>query len=29
MNNNRHNQHIIQSYLRKNKKLKQIVFDKE
>ncbi len=28
MNNNRDTQHIIQSYLRKNKKVKQIVFDK-
>ncbi|AUP77736.1 exonuclease domain-containing protein [Flavivirga eckloniae] len=28
MNNNRDTQHIIQSYLRKNKKVKQIIFDK-
>ncbi len=28
MNNDRDTQHIIQSYLRKNKKVKQIVFDK-
>lgn len=27
MNNNRHNQHIIQSYIRKNKRLKVITFD--
>lgn len=27
MNNNRHTQHIIQSYLRKNKRLKVITFD--
>lgn len=27
MNNNRDTQHIIQSYLRKNKKVKQIIFD--
>lgn len=28
MNNNRDTQHIIQSYLRKNKKVKQVIFDK-